>query len=59
MRTPANESFPREVIAALRERGHDIAWVRTDAPASSDWFVLQQQETEDRVLVNSDKDFGE
>ena len=59
MRFLANENFPGNAIAALRLRGHDVAWVRTDAPGSSDWKVLERAQTEDRVLITFDKDFGE
>ena len=59
MRILANENFPGEAVAALRQRGHDVAWVRTDAPGSSDWRVLQRAEAEDCVLLTFDKDFGE
>lgn len=59
MRILANENFPGDAIAALCQRGHDVTWVRTDAPGSSDWQVLKRAETQDRVLIPFDKDFGE
>jgi predicted nuclease of predicted toxin-antitoxin system len=59
MRILANENFPGDAVAALRARGHDVAWVRTDAPGSSDPQVLARAQAEDRVLVTFDKDFGE
>jgi predicted nuclease of predicted toxin-antitoxin system len=59
MRILANENFPGDAVTALRERGHDVAWVRTDAPGSSDWQVLDLAQVEDRVLITFDKDFGE
>ena len=59
MRILANENFPGDAIAALRERGHDVTWIRSDAPGSSDRQVLMHAETEDRVLLTFDKDFGE
>jgi predicted nuclease of predicted toxin-antitoxin system len=43
----------------LRQRGHDVAWVRTDAPGSTDREVLERAETEERLLITFDKDFGE
>jgi predicted nuclease of predicted toxin-antitoxin system len=55
----ANENFPGDAIAALRQRGHDVAWTRTDTPGSSDRQVLARAETEDRILITFDKDFGE
>jgi predicted nuclease of predicted toxin-antitoxin system len=59
MRILANENFPGDAIAALRQHGHDVAWIRADAPGSSDRQVLARAETEDRVLITFDKDFGE
>jgi predicted nuclease of predicted toxin-antitoxin system len=59
MRILANDNSPGDAIAALRQRGHDVAWVRTDAPGSSDWQVLRRVEAEDRLLITFDKDFGE
>lgn len=59
MKILANENFPGDAVAYLRERGHDIAWVRTDAPGSSDREVLDRAQSEKRVLLTFDKDFGE
>jgi predicted nuclease of predicted toxin-antitoxin system len=59
MRVLANENFPREAVDALRGRGHDVAWVRTDSPGSSDEAVIRRAQKEARLLVTFDKDFGE
>jgi predicted nuclease of predicted toxin-antitoxin system len=59
MRILANENFPGDAVSALRERGHDVAWVRSDAPGSSDVEVLEHAQAEGRILVTLDKDFGE
>jgi predicted nuclease of predicted toxin-antitoxin system len=59
MRVLANENFPGEAVEALRSRGHDVAWVRTDSPGSSDEEVIRRAEAEARVLITFDKDFGE
>jgi len=59
MRILADENFPEDAVAALLEAGHDVAWVRTDAPGSSDWQVLARAQAEDRILITFDKDFGE
>jgi predicted nuclease of predicted toxin-antitoxin system len=55
----ANENIPAEVVDALRQRGHDVVWVHTDAPGSNDRDVLARAVAEDRVLLTFDKDFGE
>lgn len=59
MRFLANENFPADAVAALRTRGHDVAWVRTDAPGSTDRKVLERAQAEERILVTFDKDSGE
>jgi hypothetical protein len=55
----ANENFPGDAVIALREAGQDVAWVRTDAPGSTDPDVLARAVRETRVLLTFDKDFGE
>lgn len=59
MRFLANENFPGDAVTALRAAGHDLAWVRTDAPGSPDPDVLARAVRENRVLLTFDKDFGE
>lgn len=59
MRILANENIPGETVDALRQRGHDVAWVRTEALGSSDREVLQRAQAEGRIVITFDKDFGE
>lgn len=59
MRLLADENFPIVAVEALRARGHDVAWVREDAPSVSDQKVLQRSIDESRILITFDKDFGE
>lgn len=59
LRLLANENCPRAAVDALRSRGHDVAWVRTDAPGISDREVLRRAVSEARILITFDKDFGE
>ncbi len=59
MRLLANETVPADAVTALREAGHDVAWVRVDAPGSSDVEVLRRAQVEKRLLLTFDKDFGE
>jgi len=53
----ANENFPAQAVEALRLRGHDLLWIRTDAPGSKDQDVLARASAEDRILLTFDKDF--
>jgi predicted nuclease of predicted toxin-antitoxin system len=59
MRVIADENFPGDAVSTLRERGHDVVWVRTDMPASSDTRILERAQTEARIVMTFDKDFGE
>jgi predicted nuclease of predicted toxin-antitoxin system len=59
MRLLANENVPAIAVEALRAQGHDVFWIRTDAPASLDEEVLARAEAEQRILLTFDKDFGE
>ncbi|NJP12205.1 MAG: DUF5615 family PIN-like protein [Leptolyngbyaceae cyanobacterium RU_5_1] len=59
MRFLANENFPADAIEALRQEGHDVVWIRTDSPGISDPEVLSRAQTENRILLTFDKDFGE
>src|SRR5262249_8240281 len=39
--------------------GHDVVWIRTDAPGSKDPDILQRAVNENRILLTFDKDFGD
>src|ERR1700679_2941543 len=55
----ANENFPLDAVEALRKEGHDVTWIRTDAPGTKDPDILQRAVAENRVLLTFDKDFGD
>jgi predicted nuclease of predicted toxin-antitoxin system len=55
----ADENFPRVVVVALREAGHDVKWIHMLSPGIKDSEVLQLAVDESRLLVTFDKDFGE
>lgn len=59
MRLLADENFPLDAIDALRLAGHDILWIRAFAPGSSDRDILKLAQSEKRILLTFDKDFGE
>ena len=59
MRFLADENIPGDAVAALRAAGHDVVWVRTEAPGIIDQEVLALSAAESRVLLTFDKDFGE
>ena len=53
-----DENVPRFAVEAIRLNGQDVAWVREDAPGSSDHEVLARAAREHRILLTFDKDFG-
>jgi predicted nuclease of predicted toxin-antitoxin system len=55
----ADENFPRHAVEALRRRGYDVVWVRTEFPGIADPEVLKIAQSENRILLTFDKDFGE
>jgi predicted nuclease of predicted toxin-antitoxin system len=59
VRLIADENVPGEAVAAMRQAGHDVTWIRTDAPGSSDADILDRAQREDRIVVTFDRDFGE
>jgi predicted nuclease of predicted toxin-antitoxin system len=59
MRFLANENFPGVAVVALEAAGHDVVWLRTAAPGTTDPDVLAWAAREERVLLTFDKDFGE
>jgi predicted nuclease of predicted toxin-antitoxin system len=59
MRFLADENFPLDAVEALRENGHDVAWIRADSPGIADPLVLERAQIEKRIVLTFDKDFGE
>jgi predicted nuclease of predicted toxin-antitoxin system len=54
----ANENISLDTVEAIRRIGHDVAWIRTDAPGSNDRDILKRAVNEQRILLTFDKDFG-
>ena len=59
MQLLADENFPGAAVVALRQSGHDVAWVRESRRGISDVEVLAWAAMENRILLTFDKDFGE
>ena len=55
----ANENFPALSIELLRNLGYDITAIGTDHSGVSDEFVMNLAETEQRVILTFDRDYGE
>jgi predicted nuclease of predicted toxin-antitoxin system len=58
MRFLANENIPGDAVLALQRDGHDVVWIRTAAPGSTDRDVLAWAVHEDRVLLTFDQDLA-
>jgi predicted nuclease of predicted toxin-antitoxin system len=57
MRLLAYENFPRSIVTALRNDGHDVFWARTDCAGCNDKALLDLAESQSRILLTFDKDF--
>jgi len=59
MRIAANENIAGSVIRGLRDRGHDVLSVKESMRGASDEAILARAQSEKRVVITHDKDFGE
>ncbi len=59
MRLLANENFPLDAVEALRDAGHDVAWIREDSHGIPNDKILLRAQEENRIVITFDKDFGE
>ncbi len=59
MRLLANENMPGSVIEHLRQNGHDVLAVKESMRGAKDPDILARAQSESRVLISQDKDFGE
>jgi predicted nuclease of predicted toxin-antitoxin system len=59
MRFIANENTPGPAVQALRNRSHDVIWVKERMPGTDDRAVLALAQAEQRVVLTLDTDFGE
>jgi len=55
----ANENFPLPSVNILRENGWDIKSVTEECPGITDREVLEIANTERRIILTFDKDYGE
>jgi predicted nuclease of predicted toxin-antitoxin system len=59
MRVIANENVMATVVSELRARGHDVLWIRESMPGTTDDTILARAQSEERLVLTHDKDFGE
>jgi predicted nuclease of predicted toxin-antitoxin system len=55
----ADENVARPIIQWLRQAGHDVISAAETSPGEDDAVWLLQAEQSERLIVTSDKDFGE
>jgi predicted nuclease of predicted toxin-antitoxin system len=55
----ADENVARAIIQWLCQAGHDVLSAAEAGPGEDDAVWLRQAEESERVIVTSDKDFGE
>jgi predicted nuclease of predicted toxin-antitoxin system len=59
MRFLADENVSRLVVERLRAAGFDVSSVRETTPGAPDKDILDAADSDDRVLITEDRDFGE
>jgi predicted nuclease of predicted toxin-antitoxin system len=59
MRFLADENVPGPVVAGLRARGHDVLYAKESMAGADDPVLLALAQTERRIVVTIDTDFGE
>ncbi|HEO69984.1 MAG TPA: hypothetical protein ENN80_01880 [Candidatus Hydrogenedentes bacterium] len=59
MRVIADENLQGDTVLALRSAGHDVVWAPADMSGANDRTIVESAESEERVSVTFDKDFGE
>lgn len=59
MKYLADENVAAKIVAWLRNRGDDVRFAAEERPGELDSQWLYEAEAEERLIVTSDKDFGE
>ncbi len=59
MRFIANEIVMRELVEALRIKGHDVLSVKESMRGIADDAILAAAMSQERIVLSNDKDFGE
>lgn len=55
----ADENVARRIVEWLRSQGNDVLYAAEERPGETDANWLQEAEIQGRLLITSDKDFGE
>jgi predicted nuclease of predicted toxin-antitoxin system len=55
----ADEGIDKPIVDALRNAGFNVAYILETNAGAGDDFILSLANTEKRILITQDKDFGE
>ena len=58
MRILADTNIDGPIVSALRDAGHDVAWMYEDDRRMVDPNILARAVRDDRLLITFDNDFG-
>ena len=59
IRFVADEGVDAPIVRLLRQNDFDVFYIAEESPSIDDTIVLQKANTENRILITKDKDFGE
>lgn len=59
MKYLADENVAAKIVAWLRHRGHDVRYAAEERPGELDSQWLQEADAQKRLILTSDKDFGD
>jgi predicted nuclease of predicted toxin-antitoxin system len=59
MRWLIDECVDAALVEQLRQSGHDVVYMSDVAPRASDAEVMNRAQSETRLLLTEDKDFGD
>lgn len=59
MKFLADENIESRLVQKLQDDGYDVTWVRKLYPGRSDLTVFKIAQSQHRILLTNDKDFGE
>lgn len=59
MKFLADENIDRAMVQWLRSMGHDVVWAAEESPETQDSELLRMADSDGRIFITNDLDFGE
>jgi predicted nuclease of predicted toxin-antitoxin system len=59
MKFIADEGVDAPIVSALRNKGYDVLYILELSPGKQDDVILSEANSQNRILLTQDKDFGE